>query len=85
VEGRMKNIIIVSVQKRQTVSSKVQEILTEFGCLIKTRLGIHDSSVNSCSENGLIILECIGTKKDISSLNKKLTSIKGVKSKLVTI
>ncbi|MFA7074100.1 MAG: hypothetical protein WC234_02805 [Endomicrobiaceae bacterium] len=81
----MKNIIIVSVEKRQAVSVKVQAILTEFGCMIKTRLGIHDSSASSCSENGLIILECIGSKKDVSGLNKKLASVKGVKSKLVTI
>ena len=81
----MKNIIVVSVKQRQQVSASVQEILSEFGCLIKTRLGITDSSVDKCSQTGLIILEFIGSKKQITSMTKKLTKIKGVKVKTVSI
>jgi len=81
----MKNIIIVSVKQRQNVAASVQEVLTEFGCLIKTRLGITDSSVDKCSQTGLIILEFIGSKKEINSMTKKLTKIKGVKVKAVAI
>jgi len=81
----MKNIIIVSVKQRQNVSVSVQEVLTEFGCKIKTRLGITDSFPDKCSQTGLIILEFIGTKKEISSITKKLTKIKGVKVKSVSI
>lgn len=81
----MKNIIIVSVKQRQNVAASVQEVLTEFGCSIKTRLGITDSSSDKCSQTGLIILEFIGSKKQINSITKKLTKIKGVKVKAVSI
>ena len=81
----MKNIIIISVKQRQNVSVSVQEVLTEFGCLIKTRLGITDSCSDKCSQTGLIILEFIGSKKEITSITKKLSKIKGVKVKTVSI
>ncbi len=81
----MKNIIIISVKQRQNVSVSVQEILTEFGCSIKTRLGITDSCSDKCSQTGLIILEFIGSKKEITSITKKLSKIKGVKVKSVSI
>lgn len=81
----LKNIVLISVQKRNFVSVQVQEVLTEFGCLIKTRLGIHGAESKSCSEKGLIILECVGPGKKISSLVKKLASIKGVNAKLTAI
>lgn len=81
----MKNIIIISVQQRKIVSCAVQEILTEYGCLIKTRLGITDSTTNKCSQKGLIILEFIGNKKEINSIMKKLSKINGVIVKSVSI
>ena len=81
----MKNIIVVSVKQRQNVAVSVQEVLTEFGCLIKTRLGITDSCPDKCSQTGLIILEFIGSKKQINSMTKKLTKIKGVKVKAIII
>ncbi len=81
----MKNIIIISVEQRQSVSASVQEVLTQFGCFIKTRLGITDSSKEKCSQTGLIILEFIGSEKEISSITEKLAAIKGVKVKTVSI
>jgi hypothetical protein len=31
-------------------------VLTGWGCMIKTRLGIHEGTMEDCSERGLIIL-----------------------------
>lgn len=81
----MKNIIVISVEQRQAVSVSVQEVLTQFGCSIKTRLGITDSCNESCSQTGLIILEFIGKEAEIASITEKLTAIKGVKVKTVSI
>ncbi len=81
----MKNIIIISVEQRQSIAVSVQEVLTQFGCFIKTRLGITDSCGESCSQTGLIILEFIGKETEISALTEKLTAIKGVKVKAVSI
>ena len=81
----MKNIIIISVQHRKNVSSSVQEVLSEYGCLIKTRLGITDSTTKKCSQSGLIILEFLGNKREINLMSKKLSKIDGVTVKSVSI
>jgi hypothetical protein len=77
-----KTIMIVMVPKRNVLVPKVQEALTEFGCLIKTRLGIHDTSPDECSNCGLIILELVGDKKEQDKLGSKLKNIKGVQVKI---
>lgn len=43
-----------------------QALLSEYGCHIKTRIGLHDVSDNYCSPNGLVIVELVGedTKRD---------------------
>ena len=81
----MSTIIVISVEKRQEISAKVQEVLTKFGCIIQTRLGLHNSSKDSCSSNGLIILECIDNKEEIEKLNNSLLKIEGIKVKIVNI
>lgn len=81
----MSTIIVISVEKRQEISAKVQEVLTRFGCIIQTRLGLHNSSKDSCSSNGLIILECIDNKEEIEKLNDSLLKIEGIKVKIVNI
>jgi hypothetical protein len=81
----MSTIIVISVEKRQEISAKVQEVLTKFGCIIQTRLGLHNSSKDSCSSNGLIILECIDNKEEIEKLNDSLLKIEGIKVKIVNI
>jgi hypothetical protein len=79
------NILILSVQKRKTCAVKVQGILTDSDCVIKTRLGICDSSSNSCSDTGLIILELTSEENAIKNLITKLKKIEGIKIKFVKI
>ena len=81
----MKNIIIISVKQRKSVSVLVQEVLCEYGCLIKTRLGTTDSTSKKCSQTGLIILEFLGNKREINLMIKKLSKIEGVVVKTVSI
>jgi metal-responsive CopG/Arc/MetJ family transcriptional regulator len=76
-----KTIMMVMVPARNVLVPKVQEALSEFGCLIKTRLGIHDTSPAECSNCGLMILELVGEKKEQDKLAKKLKAIKGVQVK----
>ncbi|GHT34518.1 hypothetical protein AGMMS49592_4400 [Endomicrobiia bacterium] len=81
----MTNILILSVQKRKECAVKVQEVLTSSGCIIKTRLGIHDSSSDACFDTGIIILEIFAQESTIKNLTSQLESIDGIKSKLVTM
>jgi hypothetical protein len=72
------NIMSVLVDSRTNQAVEVQKVLTEEGCMIKTRLGIHETSDDLCSDIGIIILNLRGTDEEIASLEKKLNSIKGV-------
>jgi hypothetical protein len=80
-----KHVLLVLLKKRKSTAVNVQKVLTDWGCLIKTRLGIHDGVLNHCSETGLIILELVGTDKQKKDLAKKLTVIPGVDTKLVEL
>lgn len=81
----MANILILSVEKRKDSAVKVQEMLTEAGCMIKTRLGLHEGGGDKCSDAGLIILQLESDINDINDLVAKLENIEGVKAKLVII
>ncbi len=80
-----KAILIVQLNTRTVSAVNVQKILTQYGCIIKTRLGIHDGVLNVCSDHGLVILEIVGSKKENNGLAKKLGALKGIKVKLVEL
>jgi hypothetical protein len=80
-----KSILIALLRTRSKSAVKFQKVLTKYGCIVKTRLGIHDGIAGSCSDTGLIILELVGDKKDTAGLARKLNAIPGVSAKLVDI
>jgi hypothetical protein len=80
-----KTVLLILIDHRKNSAPKVQKILTGWGCLIKTRLGLHDVAQNDCSEHGLMILEMVGSSKDQKELTRKLDLLAGVKAKLSTI
>ncbi len=55
-----KSILVILVGKRNKAAINVQKLLTEWGCMIKTRLGIHDGIFENFSEEGLIICGMVG-------------------------
>lgn len=80
-----KNILLILVGKRKEEAVKVQQILTGWGCIIKTRLGIHDGVLENCSDNGIIILELVGTDEQVDELTRKVSVLPGVTAKLVKL
>jgi hypothetical protein len=52
-------IIGVKLDNRVNVATEFQKVLTDYGCIIKTRLGLHDVADNKCSPQGVILLEVI--------------------------
>ena len=78
--------IILGVQITNRVKNvpEVQSVLTQFGCNIKTRLGIHEVDDKSCSTIGLLILETYGPEKQIATLENHLKKIKGIKVRKMT-
>ena len=75
---KKKVILGLSITERKKIVFEVQEVLSEYGCNIKTRLGLHEASENLCSEHGLIILELTGDDKKCLELEKKIKKIEGV-------
>jgi len=74
----METIMALKITPRNIHAGEVQNILTKNGCIIKTRLGLHEVSSDACSPNGLIILNLDGTDEEIGVLTEELTSIDGV-------
>ena len=81
----MKNVLLILVDHRKDAAVNVQKTLTAWGCLIKTRLGLHEGVQKDCSEHGLIICEMIGADSQIEELKRKLELIKGVSTELVKL
>ena len=74
-----KIIMGIQLEQRQNAVSEVQALLSEYGCYIRTRLGIHEAAEDSCSEKGLIILEFIDAKQSVArELEEKLKKVSQV-------
>ena len=80
-----KTVLLILIGKRKESAVEVQKLLTAWGCLIKTRLGIHDGILENCSDEGLVILELYGSKEQKDELARKIELIKGVSSRLVNL
>ncbi len=74
----VKTVMAIMIDNRKDAAEKVQKILTGWGCLIKTRLGLHDGVLDNCSEHGLIILEMVGEDEKHEELCRKLNLLEGV-------
>lgn len=79
-----KRILGVLITDRKKEAGEVQKVLTKFGCSIKTRLGLHEASDETCSNEGLILLELTGDYKDMDNLEKELENIEGTETKKMT-
>jgi len=74
----------VTISKRIAEAVKVQQALTRHGCIIKLRVGLHETG-NVCADDGLVLLHLCGTKKEIAALRADLNGMKGVKAKTMTV
>lgn len=81
----MKTILLILIGNRKDSAVQVQKVLTGWGCMIKTRLGIHDGVMENCSDEGLLILELYGEREKMEELARKVSLVKGVSSKLVDL
>lgn len=71
--------IIFGIRLDNRVSNAIefQKVLTGYGCLIKTRLGLHDVADNKCAPNGLILLEILNLP-DAEGFKNELLKIEGI-------
>jgi len=77
----MRTIMGIEIEDREKAAVKVQELLTKHGCIIRTRLGLHEVD-NQCSAGGLILLEFERKESgEHDELKKELNAIKNVVAK----
>lgn len=74
-------ILGVHVKSFSKDSGNVQKIFSEYGCSIRTRLGLHDAADNLCSPEGLILIEFIGGIEKADEMTAKLSAIQGIEVK----
>ncbi|MGE0079104.1 MAG: hypothetical protein AB7S48_14700 [Bacteroidales bacterium] len=70
-------VLGIKIDDRVKEAGEVQKVLTQFGCSIKTRIGLHEVSNDFCSTSGLIILELFGPKEEQIKLHESLQKIQG--------
>jgi len=71
-----KTIMGIEIQSRHKSIQGFQKIISDFGCIINTRVGLHEASKDVCSEKGLIILEFIeDADKEVKEMEEQLASI----------
>jgi hypothetical protein len=71
-------ILGVHVTDRLKDAVRVQQLLTQHGGHIKTRLGLHELEPGSPSPRGLLLLELAGTREECDALAAKLADIDGI-------
>lgn len=74
------NVMTLLVNNRRENAPRLQEVLTDSGCIIKMRLGLHEAG-DFCSNEGLIILQLTGGKEEIAALEARLNQLEGIKAK----
>lgn len=73
----MTTILGIRLDNRTNTAIEFQKILTQYGCIIKTRLGLHDVSANVCAPNGIILLEVINDEEG-KIFKDELSKIEGI-------
>ncbi len=77
-----KRIILgVHISERVKQAAEMQKIFTEYGCNLKTRLGLHEVNEKSCSPAGIVILEFFGDESKADELAERLMAIDGIEVK----
>lgn len=78
-------IVGIKLENRNETALQVQNTLTKYGCYIKVRLGLHNLNEQTCSQDGLILLELVAENNLIDEFLEKLNSISGTTAKKMLI
>ena len=68
----------IHISNRVQNAVEVQKVFTEFGCNIKTRVGLHDVAGDVCAPGGVVILELVGPATITGEVAGRLDAISGV-------
>ncbi|MCX6371544.1 MAG: hypothetical protein NTX16_00430 [Actinobacteria bacterium] len=71
-------ILGIHITNRLKNAVDVQKVFTEYGCNIKTRVGLHDVDANVCSPSGVVLIEFFGSDDEATGMMAKLNEVEGV-------
>jgi hypothetical protein len=74
-------ILGIHVTERLKSAVDVQKVFSEYGCNIKTRIGLHDVDDRACSPSGVVLIEFFGTAAEADAMTAKLNEVEGVEVK----
>ena len=78
-------IIGLRINHRHANAAKLQELLTQYGCSIRLRVGLHETSEVSCSDDGVILLQACGEAETIGNMMRACNDLDGVCAKLMDL
>ena len=74
-------IVAVHITDRLKEAVDIQKVLTKYGDLVKTRLGLHE--VDAGGMSGLILLDVVPPAERIAEFQNDLEQIEGVEVKTI--
>ena len=77
-------ILGIHVTDRLKNAVEVQRVFTEYGCNIKTRIGLHDVDASVCSPSGVVLIEFFGTAAEAAAMAAKVGAVEGVNVQTMT-
>ncbi len=69
----------INITNRREDAQKLQDILTKYGCYIRTRIGLHPMGEYSCSNYGIILIEVVDKINEIYDILAKHWQIQTMK------
>jgi hypothetical protein len=78
-------VIGLRVNHRSANAVNLQQTLTQFGCNIKLRVGLHETSEDYCADDGVILLQVCGDREQIENMVKVFNELQGVTAKLMDL
>ena len=69
----------INVKNRTEDAQKLQDILTNYGCYIRTRIGLHPMGEYKCNNYGIVLIEVIDKINEIYDILAKHWEIQTMK------
>jgi hypothetical protein len=71
-------ILGVMINEPSKDAGLIQNILSKYGCSIRTRLGLHDIDEGYATDTGLMLLELTGDLQECQRLENELLALDGI-------
>lgn len=74
-------VIGLRVDQRHANALRLQEALTDFGRHIKLRVGLHETNDARTADDGVILLQAVGSPEEIDGMMRALSALEGVSAR----